>query len=114
MFRQWARQLSQRWRRDTTVPGGASDGVATSVGECRDRCRVALQGSLSTVTIAPQGSNRWLEAELNDGSGVVVLVWMGRRVIRGIEAGRTVRARGMICQVDDRWVMHNPWYELLS
>jgi hypothetical protein len=53
-----------------------------------------------------------LEAELYDGSGSVILVWLGRRQIAGIEPGRTLTARGRIAENQGRGVIYNPWYEL--
>lgn len=76
--------------------------------------RVTVVGTLRTVTLRPQSGVPALEAELYDGSGVVVLTWLGRRVIRGITPGRTVVARGRITQANDRLTMFNPEYDLVA
>lgn len=83
---------------------------------CADAVRgapVTVAGTLRTVTLRPQTGVPALEAELYDGSGVVVLVWLGRRVIRGITPGRTVVATGRVTQSAGRRTMYNPSYELL-
>lgn len=84
----------------------------TPVGRCADRQQVCVVGMLRTVTIQPRGQSPALQAELWDGSGTVDLVWIGRRKIAGIEAGRVLRAEGRITQRDGQRVMFNPRYEL--
>lgn len=74
---------------------------------------VSVSGRLKSVVYLPQGSVPTLEAELYDGSGSVVLLWLGRRRIRGIEPGRMLTARGRVADVHGRRVIYNPRYELL-
>ena len=80
--------------------------------DAADRDSVDLQGSLSTVTLRPRGGVPALEAELYDGSGVITVIWLGRRRIAGIEPGRRVRVAGRIGLQDSARVMYNPRYEL--
>jgi len=82
------------------------------VSEAADRELVDLQGSLRTVTLRPRGGVPALEAELYDGTGVITLIWLGRRRIAGVEPGRRVRVRGRIGTQDKSRVMYNPRYEL--
>lgn len=73
---------------------------------------VSLSGRLRTVVYAPRTTLPALEADLYDGSGVVTLVWLGRRRITGIEPGRSVTVRGRVALRDGRKVVYNPYYEL--
>lgn len=82
------------------------------INEAKDRQRVDIQGSLRTVTLRPRGGVPALEAELYDGSGVITVVWLGRRRIAGIEPGRQIRVVGRIGEQDFHRVMFNPRYEL--
>lgn len=82
------------------------------IADASDRQRVELQGSLRTVTLRPRGGVPALEAELYDGSGLITLVWLGRRRIAGIEPGRQVKVNGRIGGHDGMRVMFNPRYEL--
>lgn len=86
--------------------------VAMPVARAVPRERVRVVGQLCSVNEDPAES-RWLEAELDDGSGTVVLVWMGRRAIRGIEVGRRLAAEGCLSGVAGRPTIYNPRYELL-
>lgn len=89
----------------------AATGV--SIEEAPDRELIELQGQLRTVTLRPRGGVPALEADLYDGTGILTLVWLGRRQIAGIEPGRVVRVRGRIGRHDGHRVLYNPRYELL-
>ena len=87
-------------------------GVST-IAEARMRSRASLQGRIEVLTLNPRGTNRWLEAELRDGTGAVTLIWMGRRRIPGLRAGRRISVEGMITEADGRRVIYNPRYTVL-
>lgn len=84
------------------------------IADAGDRAFVDLQGSLRTVTLRPRGGVPALEAELYDGSGVITVVWLGRRRIAGIEPGRSIQVTGRIGVQEGTRVMYNPRYELRS
>ena len=114
--------LSRRLRRLTADPNELdaeallSDVRKTAgcepVSQCHRGKVVTVTGRLKSVVHLPEGSVPTLEAELNDGSGSVILVWLGRCQIAGIEPGRTLTARGRIAENQGRGVIYNPWYEL--
>ncbi|HSE07222.1 MAG TPA: OB-fold nucleic acid binding domain-containing protein [Nocardioidaceae bacterium] len=85
-----------------------------AIADAADREFVELQGSLRTVTLRPRGGVPALEAELYDGSGVITIIWLGRRRIAGIEPGRHVRVAGRTGLQETNRVMYNPRYELRS
>lgn len=97
---------AEELRTDTARAG------CTAISQAADRERVSLRGSLRTVTLRPRGGVPALEAELYDGSGVVTLVWLGRRRIAGVEPGRQLEVVGRIGVQDGVRVMFNPRYEL--
>jgi hypothetical protein len=93
--------------RDTTEKSGCC-----LIEAARPRERAELLGTLRTVTLRPRGGVPALEAELYDGTGVITMVWLGRRRISGIEPGRKIRVEGRIGVSDGQRVMFNPRYEL--
>ena len=97
-----ARQL-----RSETVEAGCCPIV-----EASDRQLVSVHGTLRTVTLRPRGGVPALEAELYDGTGLLTLIWLGRRRIAGIEPGRNLSVEGRIGVHDGTCVMFNPRYEL--
>lgn len=77
-----------------------------------DREVVTLYGELKNVSLAPRAGTPTLEASLYDGSGVVTLVWLGRRKIAGIKPGAGLVVSGRISCQDGQRVIYNPRYEL--
>lgn len=90
---------------------GAGD---VSIADAPDRELVTLRGTIRTVTVCPRGGVPALEAELYDGSGVLTIVWLGRRKIAGIDPGRSLKVRARIGVHDGMRIVYNPRYELLS
>ena len=80
--------------------------------DCRSGEEVTVLGRLRSVELRPRDAVATLEAELYDGTDGVMLIWLGRRRIPGIEPGRTLKARGRIAVRDGRKVLYNPYYEL--
>ena len=83
------------------------------IAEAPDREMVTLRGSLRTVSLRPRAGVPALEAELSDGSGVLLVVWLGRRRIAGIDAGRSIQVQGRIGEHSGVRTMYNPRYELI-
>lgn len=98
------------------APGAGGPGAGEPVqriGEAPDRRLVRLEGNLRTITLRPRGGVPALEAELADGTGSITVVWLGRRAITGIHAGRSMRVQGRIGLHGGVRTMYNPRYELL-
>jgi RecG-like helicase len=91
----------------------AADATHQCIGQVPDREVVRLRGTLKTVTLRPRGGVPALEAELYDGTGVIMIVWLGRRRIAGIDPGRSLQVQGRIGRHDGDRVMYNPRYELI-
>lgn len=81
------------------------------IARCSDRDVVALHGTLSTVTLRPRAGVCTLEAELDDGSGTMTLVWLGQRRITGVTPGRPMTVHGRVSCGEGSRVMYNPRYE---
>jgi hypothetical protein len=77
-----------------------------------DRCVTTLHGTLRSVTLRPVAGITALEAELYDGSDTITLIWLGRRTIEGVEAGRVLTVHGRIGRRGGERVLYNPSYEL--
>ncbi|NYE37934.1 ferric-dicitrate binding protein FerR (iron transport regulator) [Nocardioides cavernae] len=86
---------------------------ALAIADAPERERVTVNGVLRTVTLRPRGGVPALEAELDDGSGVITVVWLGRRRITGVDPGRSVTVAGCIGRQGGVPIMFNPRYELL-
>lgn len=87
------------------------DGIM-SIAEAPIGRVVRLRGDIISVILRPASSTRALEAEIDDGSARLVIVWLGRSAIRGIEPGRAITIEGRMVRMNERFMMHNPRYEL--
>jgi RecG-like helicase len=87
---------------------------ANRISEVRDRQFARMRGSIAILSMKPRGGTPWLEAEFTDGSGTVTLIWMGRRSIPGITAGRELIVSGRVSFVDGERRLYNPFYELIA
>ena len=83
-----------------------------AINGIQDREMVTLYGELKNVSLAPRAGAPTLEASLYDGSGVVTLVWLGRRKISGIKPGAGLVVKGRVSCQDGQRVIYNPRYEL--
>lgn len=92
----------------------AESAGANRVCDCSDRQAVRLRGTITVLTMKPRAGMPWLEAEFNDGSGAVSLIWMGRREIPGVTAGRELIVSGRVSYVDGKRRLFNPYYELVA
>ncbi|MBE7323126.1 OB-fold nucleic acid binding domain-containing protein [Nocardioides sp. Y6] len=106
----WADTADQEQRDLRRTHGSAGE---LAIAEAPLRTPVTLQGTLRSVTLMPRGGVPTLEAELDDGTATVTLVWLGRRRLAGIEAGRALSASGRIGLHDGRRILYNPRYELM-
>jgi amino acid transporter len=82
------------------------------IADSRHREIVNVAGTLRAVTLRPRGGSLTMEAELWDGTGRVLLVWLGRRDIVGIEPGRKIVVRGRLTSMKGERAIYNPSYEL--
>jgi hypothetical protein len=90
------------------------DRGSTPVLSCTSGGRVRVSGTIRALRLRPVGGVQALEADLFDGSGTLTVIWLGRRRIPGIDAGRSICVHGRLTRQGGRAVMFNPAYELRS
>lgn len=111
LFRRFSRSASEE-HSEQLQRAGAEAGC-DHIDACELRSAVTLLGQVTMVTLNPHGIQRGFEAELNDGTGTVRLVWMGRPQVPGIDPGRTMRVQGRLTLIDGHRAIFNPRYTLL-
>lgn len=89
-----------------------SEAVRT-IRACEPGEQVTVTGTVKGFEVRPEGSAQALEVRLDDGSGQVFVVWLGRRRIPGIYEGRQVVVHGRLNCVTEHPTIYNPRYELL-
>lgn len=106
----WANS-SEQHARDLREQASKEGFVA--IAEAPERELVAISGTVQTITLRPRGGVPALEAELFDGTGSLLVVWLGRRRIAGVDPGRAMHVEGRIGLHDGARVIYNPRYELM-
>jgi hypothetical protein len=84
----------------------------TLLSACSPGDVVSVMGTIRSVTIRPAGRAPGTDIEIFDGSGSVNVVWMGRRRMAGIQAGRGIVVHGRMTCTTDNPTIYNPRYEL--
>ncbi|RKN06872.1 OB-fold nucleic acid binding domain-containing protein [Streptomyces radicis] len=101
---------------DLSAADEPPDAGCTRIGDCGEgpagRPVVRVTGTLRTVTERTVAGLPALQAELDDGSASLQVVWLGRRAIAGIEPGRSLVASGRVTVTHGRPVLFNPRYQL--
>lgn len=87
---------------------------ATPIDQIVDRQFVELAGEVQSVRIVPRAGAPALDVLIDDGHGLALAVFFGRRSIAGVHAGRTLRISGRASLRSGRARLINPAYELLD
>jgi hypothetical protein len=82
------------------------------MARARPRIRGRFEGDVRRLRVQPQAGVRTLELQLNDGSGHLIVLFMGRRSIPGVECGSRLLIEGTPVAGERGLVLYNPSYEL--
>lgn len=96
----------------TQLANDAQAAGCQQIQHAKVREHVHLRGTIQAITVSPELDKGSLDVELDDGTGSITLVWMGRRLIPGIEVGRKIDAWGTLTISGGRRVIFNPAYQL--
>lgn len=85
-----------------------------AISEVKVRTPAKVSGLLQAVTYSPPTRTPSLVGTLFDGTGTIALVWLGRREIPGIAAGRRLQVAGMVTHTENGLTIMNPDYRLID
>lgn len=85
---------------------------AVPLSDASARERVKVAGVIRRLTVLPMEDHEALEALVFDGTGEIVVRFMGRRGIRGLTLGTRVVVEGVVSEERGRRRMINPRLEL--
>lgn len=86
--------------------------ASTPIKSLTSRQRARVTGVVISLKTSVPSANPSLIVEVSDGTGVMVVKWLGRRSIAGVLAGRYIQVDGMVDAGDSRPIMFNPSYSL--
>ncbi|MDQ6725881.1 MAG: amino acid permease [Actinomycetota bacterium] len=97
--------------KDTEEEADLPDG-GTPITEARHREQVHLAGRVKALRVQPLRGTPTLECTLVDGSGEIVVVFLGRRQLAGVKIGTRMSVEGRVGMHRGRQAIVNPMYEL--
>ncbi|HEY2956671.1 MAG TPA: OB-fold nucleic acid binding domain-containing protein [Actinomycetota bacterium] len=84
----------------------------TPIAQARARVRARFEGEIRRVRIQPMAAVPTLVVMLEDGTGRLSALFMGRRGIAGVECGRRLAIEGTPVAGERGLTLYNPAYEL--
>ncbi len=84
------------------------------IGQVALRRPATVVGRVRAMRIQPWGGNPSLECTLADETGIITLVFTGRREIPGVRLGTVLKAQGTVANLHHTTGIMNPIVELLS
>jgi amino acid transporter len=94
------------------APEARADGTVP-IGSVAWRQHVRVSGRVRALRVQPLSGTATLECVIEDETGVMSLVFLGRSKIAGIEIGTYLRAEGVAGNHRGRLAILNPIYQLL-
>jgi RecJ-like exonuclease len=88
--------------------------TATTVVDAKPRESATISGRVVAIRIESIDAQPEFGAQVDDGTGRIDAIFMGRRSVPGIEPGAHVSITGTVCSSNALPRMFNPRYELLS
>lgn len=86
--------------------------TTTPIADLHAREVVTVEGRITAITVEPKDAAPRLTARIDDGTGRVDAVFMGRRAIAGIEPGARVSLTGRLCDAEAALRLYNPRFEI--
>lgn len=84
------------------------------LGNVRVRERVKVAGVIQNIRIDPRQGSGSVEATIIDGSGELVVRWLGRSSMRGVRLGMGLVVEGVVGKSPDgEPALLNPEYDLI-
>jgi hypothetical protein len=90
------------------------DSGVTPIGQAQWRDRVRIQGKVRSVRVAPQHDVPVYEALVDDGTGTILAVFLGRREVAAVSTGTRVELKGTVGAHRERLAILNPTYRVLK
>ncbi len=101
-------------RTDPDRPPRTDTAAVTPIGEVRWRDQVRVRGQVHSLRVAPERDTPIFECLLDDGTGTLLAVFLGRREVAGIAVGTRLEVTGTAGVHQNRLAVLNPSYRLLN
>ena len=88
--------------------------TVTAIEAVRWRDRVRVRGQVQSIRVAPQRDVATLECVVDDGTGTLLAVFLGRRELAGVNVGSRIELVGTAGVHQNRLAILNPSYQLIT
>jgi RecG-like helicase len=95
-------------------PNGGGGRETMPIGSVRWRQRARVRGRVRSMRVQPWANVASLECVIVDETGGLVVVFLGRRQVAGLDLGRELVADGVVGEHRGYLAMLNPEIELVS
>ncbi|WP_143338246.1 OB-fold nucleic acid binding domain-containing protein [Demequina sp. NBRC 110054] len=86
--------------------------TVTPARDLEPRSLARVSGRIVAVQVEPADAAPKVIVRVDDGTGFVHAVFMGRREMPGIEPGRQLDLEGRVCETAAEPKIYNPRYEI--
>lgn len=87
---------------------------STRIADVKGRERQIIAGVIQNIRIDPREGSGYVEATIIDGTGELVVRWLGRRTMSGIRLGMGLIVEGIMGKTNaDEPLLLNPEYQLV-
>jgi hypothetical protein len=114
LFKKMFGRLSQDEgeRRAATIRDWATtQSGCTLIGDAQPRTVARIAGIVEGIRVRPREGVPAIEALVTDGSGSITAVWLGRRVLPGLQLGKRLVLEGRLGGDPKNLQLMNPRYE---
>lgn len=88
--------------------------VVVELDKAVPRSRVRVDGLVTAAALGRLAGGRAYLCHLFDGTGTITIAFTGRTQVPGLHLGATCRVDGTARLIDDRLVVCNPDYEIIT
>src|SRR5690606_398892 len=99
---------------EPTRPPRVELSEVTPIGDVRWRDHVKVVGQVRAMRVAPLADVATLECQIDDGTGSLLAVFLGRRELPGVKVGTRIEIVGTAGVHQNRLTILNPHYRLLA
>jgi amino acid transporter len=107
-------RLTTKPKKATDRPPRSDTSTITPIGDVRWRDMVRVKGQIRSVRVAPQRDAPTFECVIDDGTGTLLAVFLGRRDVAGLTVGTRVEITGAAGVHQNRLAILNPSYRIIS
>lgn len=87
--------------------------AVTLIKQCTDRQRQTIRGRVVSLTLPPASTSPAVKATLRDETGTMIVTWLGRREVGGLNVGAELEITGVVSLKTGYPQMINPRYHVI-